>query len=170
MATPPPPDDPPTIPLTRHPGLHINPSTPKGRGVYTTQPIPSGATIDTCPVLILSPGETAAHIARTSLHHYTYNWPLLGASGRPSGTTQAIVFGLGSMFNHSARAQNVGWHRDLARQVVVYRALRDIAAGEELCISYGERLTFQDADGPAADDAFEGEHEDELLEKIQLEV
>jgi hypothetical protein len=52
--------------------------------------------------------------------------------------------------------------RDLQRQIITYRALRDIPAGEELCkrkscidaqtvltdagISYGSHLTFKDAD------------------------
>ena len=48
-------------------------------------------------------------------------------------TTQAIILGLGSMFNHSRLGQNVGWERDVEGLVVRYRALRDIAAGEELC-------------------------------------
>jgi hypothetical protein len=37
------------------------------------------------------------------------------------------------MFNHSSRDQNVGWERDILRGVVVYKALRDIEIGEELC-------------------------------------
>lgn len=48
--------------------------------------------------------------------------------------TQAIIFGLGSMFNH-ARDQNVGWKRDLERQVIKYQTLRNVKAGEELCES-----------------------------------
>lgn len=58
---------------------------------------------------------------------------------------QAVIFGLGSMFNH-AMDQNVGWERDTDRLLITYRSLRDISAGEELCISYGSRLTFKDAD------------------------
>lgn len=50
------------------------------------------------------------------------------------------------MFNHSYRAQNVGWKRDLERQVVVYTALRDIDLGMELLISYGPHLTFVDVE------------------------
>jgi hypothetical protein len=50
------------------------------------------------------------------------------------------------MFNHSERGQNVGWVRDEAAQTVVYTTLRDIEAGEELCISYG-RIWFEDSDG-----------------------
>jgi SET domain-containing protein len=65
---------------------------------------------------------------------------------KPPTTTQAIVLGLGSMFNHSTLRQNVGWERDLKRLLVTYTALRDIKVGEELCISYGSRLTFKDTD------------------------
>ena len=60
--------------------------------------------------------------------------------------TQAVVFGLGSLFNHSRRAQNVGWTRDVAKEVIVYKTLRNVVAGEELCISYGDRLTFVDVE------------------------
>ena len=60
------------------------------------------------------------------------------------------MFGLGSMFNHSTQDQNVGWTRDLEHQLIVYRALRHIAKGEELCISYGDHLTFVDADAPSS--------------------
>ena len=39
----------------------------------------------------------------------------------------------------------MGWNRDVVREVIVYRALRDIRAGEELCINYG-RVWFVDVD------------------------
>ena len=63
-------------------------------------------------------------------------------------TTQAVVLGLGSMFNHSSNPyrQNVAWMRDSQRQVVVYTSLRHIERGEELCISYGGGLWFEDLD------------------------
>ncbi|KAI5813408.1 hypothetical protein BZA77DRAFT_321454 [Pyronema omphalodes] len=62
--------------------------------------------------------------------------------------TQAIVLGLGSMFNHSVIKQNVGWKRNLEAQTITYTALRDIREGEELLISYGAHLTFEDVDAP----------------------
>jgi len=45
----------------------------------------------------------------------------------------------------------VGWLRDVEREVVIYKTLRDVKAGEELCISYGapEYLTFVDVEGEA---------------------
>jgi uncharacterized protein len=50
------------------------------------------------------------------------------------------------MFNHSNLHQNVGWERDLENLLITYTTLRDIQAGEELCISYGPRLTFKDTE------------------------
>jgi SET domain-containing protein len=61
----------------------------------------------------------------------TSNWP----STDSRTPAQAIIFGLGSMFNHSTHEQNVVWERDTERQIITYRAFRDIMAGEELCIS-----------------------------------
>ncbi|KAI4954281.1 hypothetical protein J4E91_001991 [Alternaria rosae] len=138
------PDD---IPLQRCPDIVLKVDTPKGRGVFATKDIPAGTTIDICPVLILGTEENKKHIEHTSLYHYTYNWPVVDTDGN-SKVTQAIIFGLGSMFNHSTQEQNVGWMRDTRRQLITYRALRDIATGEELCISYGSHLTFKDADVP----------------------
>ena len=99
--------------------------------------------IEVSPVLVLDPVENDEHIRKTELYNYTYNWPRTlrtkeeakSTTSTPPLTTQAVVFGLGSMFNHSTLHQNVGWHRDLENLVIRYITLRDIRAGEELCIS-----------------------------------
>lgn len=74
------------------------------------------------------------------------------------------------MFNHSRHAQNVSWTRDIERLTVVYRALRNIEAGEELCISYGDHLTFVDADSgqPDCESSTEIQNAENALEGIQL--
>ncbi|KIX10223.1 uncharacterized protein Z518_01304 [Rhinocladiella mackenziei CBS 650.93] len=131
-------------PLSRTPGLVLVMNTPKGRGVFAIQNIPTGTVVEVSPVLIFSEDEVAKHTQHTCLQHYTYYWP--ADSGRTM--TQALALGLGSMFNHSIRAQNVGWKRNTETDVIVYTAIRDIKAGEELCISYGSvRLWFEDVDG-----------------------
>jgi hypothetical protein len=81
-------------------------------------------------------------------------------------TTQAVILGLGSMFNHSNLRQNVGWERDLKNLLITYTTLRDIRAGEELCISYGLRLTFKDTEA----EGLEADPEDwtEVLNIIEL--
>lgn len=80
---------------------------------------------------------------------------------------QAIVLGLGSMFNHSAIRQNIGWKRNLEAEVIVYSALRDIEQGEELLISYGPYLTFRDVE---AADMRMVEEEDELSVLSRIDV
>jgi len=61
------------------------------------------------------------------------------------------------MFNHSSSHQNVGWERDVANKLIVYKTLREVEVGEELCISYGDRLWFVDADAQEAEDEGEGD-------------
>ncbi|KAH9876141.1 hypothetical protein J1614_004020 [Plenodomus biglobosus] len=141
--------EPNDIPLKRCADLVIKSDTPKGRGVFASAPIAAGTVIDICPVLLLGIEENKTHIEKSSLYHYTYNWPAIDENGKGK-TVQAVIFGLGSMFNHSTQEQNVGWIRDTKRLVITYRALRNIPTGEELCISYGSRLTFEDADKPPA--------------------
>ena len=116
-------------------------------------------------MLVLDPVENVKHIEKTVLYHYTFNWPTHDASGKQS-TTQAVVFGLGSMFNHSRHHQNIGWKRDADRELIIYSALRDIQEGEELCISYGDRLTFNDID--QTDRQTSEESAEEHLGKIEL--
>ena len=84
--------------------------------------------------------------------------------------TQALALGLGSLFNHSTREQNVGWKRNTETDVIVYTALRNIKPGEELCISYGTaRLWFDDVE---AKDDTAGDNENdtggETLAELEL--
>ncbi|KAI9652742.1 MAG: hypothetical protein M1821_007816 [Bathelium mastoideum] len=75
------------------------------------------------------------------------------------------------MFNHSRPRQNVGWERDVDHETITYRALQRIEAGEELCISYGDRLTFIDAEEPSEDEAGQGEEEEaDFIDNIQLSL
>ncbi|CAI6338556.1 unnamed protein product [Periconia digitata] len=135
------------IPLQRCADLIIKSDTPKGRGVFAAKDIPAKTVIDVCPVLVLGVQENVDHIEHTSLYHYTYNWPTENDRGEKT-VSQAVILGLGSMFNHSTQLQNVVWERDTERLIIIYRSQRDISAGEELCISYGSHLTFKDVDAP----------------------
>ena len=69
------------------------------------------------------------------------------------------------MFNHS-RDQNVGFQRDLEHQTIMFSTLRDIAPHEELCISYGPKLWFEDAE--AAETSDERDEDPNVLAKIEL--
>ncbi|KAK8226467.1 hypothetical protein BKA81DRAFT_171414 [Phyllosticta paracitricarpa] len=118
------------VPLHRSTDLMLVLNTPKGRGVFAARDLPARTVLDICPVLPLAPGEEA-FTQHTSLHYYVYKWPTETAEGKKV-MTQAVIFGLGSMFNHR-RDQNVIWERDTERLVVTYTTARDIKEGEELC-------------------------------------
>ncbi|KAG4029639.1 hypothetical protein MFRU_015g01750 [Monilinia fructicola] len=165
------------IPLARSTGLTLILNTPKGRGVFASQDIPARTILEVSPVLVLDPNENEKYVRKTELYHYTYNWPYTPESSGPSARenqngiskpptmTQAVILGLGSMFNHSALNQNVGWKRDVKNLLMTYTALRDIKEGEELCISYGSRLTFVDTEAEALKEV---EDENEILSRIEL--
>lgn len=111
--------------------------------MFATQKISKGTLIDKSPVLVFDLNEVEKHTSQTCLQHYTYYWP----NPKGGAQTQAMALGLGSMFNHSSLRQNVIWQRDVENGLIVYIAHRDIEAGEELCISYGNaRLWFKDSD------------------------
>ena len=75
--------------------------------------------------------------------------------------TQALALGLGSMFNHSIKDQNVGWSRDLRSECIIYTSLKSIRCGEELCISYGSgHLWFEDADPSLSNSNEANSHDD----------
>lgn len=83
--------------------------------------------------------------------------------------TQALALGLGSMFNHSTRAQNVRWSRNTEQDYIIYTSICDIQAGEELCISYGSRLLwFDDVEGN--DQARSCSHEQVAREEEDMDV
>ncbi|RPA95584.1 SET domain-containing protein [Choiromyces venosus 120613-1] len=135
-----------TVPLQRVDCLKLILDTPKGRGVFATRKIEAGTVVDTAPVIILHKEQFDNYIQHSLLLHYSYNWPIACETPGKYTIHQAVVLGLGSMFNHSSIRQNIGWKRNLEKEVIVYTALRDIAEGEELLISYGSHLTFEDVE------------------------
>ena len=57
--------------------------------------------------------------------------------------------------------------RDVSKGVVVYRTLQDVRKGDELCISYGDRLTFVDTDAKQVDS--DDEDDNAALARIDLD-
>ncbi|KAJ2638520.1 hypothetical protein GGF44_002788 [Coemansia sp. RSA 1694] len=106
----------------------------RGRGVFTRSAISKGTLVHISPVLLFGHAEYSEHGKHTKLDHYTYCWR--------GGF--ALALGLGSMFNHEPLGrENIGFTRDMERELIRYTALRDIAAGEELCICYGPNVWFE---------------------------
>ncbi len=98
-----------------------------GRGVCSTVPVRRGEIVEVSPVIPLSAKDWKL-IKHTLLETYVFAW---GKSQR----LNAMPMGFGGLFNHSDDP-NVDFQLNLKEKTVTFRALRDIAALEQLTIDY----------------------------------
>ena len=97
----------------------------KGRGVFARRLICDGEVIERVPVLVLPVGETKSNSGTTRMGDYCFEW------GRG---TVAVALGYGSLYNHSYKPN--ARYDDESGQTKVFRAIRDIAPGEEIVVNY----------------------------------
>ncbi len=109
------------------PFLVITDSPDRGRGVFTTEPIESGTTIEIAPVLVLNASERAK-VEETLLYDYIFEW---GEDKKSA----VVAFGYASIYNHSKLA-NCKYDMDYEFQTISIITLRAIEQGEELFINY----------------------------------
>jgi SET domain-containing protein len=107
--------------------------TPHGRGVIATKDIAKGETIEVCPVLELTSDE-----ANGVLTDY-----IVGLGDEVDGS--ALMLGYGSLYNHAEDPNAEYLHE--ADDTYSFVATRDIAAGEQVTISYGKEWWASRADG-----------------------
>ncbi len=96
----------------------------KGRGVFARQAIRKGAVIERVPVVIIPIRELVGGWKNPVLQKYFYVW---------SDSTVAVSLGYGSLYNHSYTPNADYEHGD---KVLLYRALRNIAEGDEITVNY----------------------------------
>ena len=112
--------------------VEVKQSPLHGRGLYAAGAISYGNQIGTWPALILNEADTA-QVQSTRLYHYIFY-----VDETPEGAIRgAVAFGEISMCNHSPDA-NAVFAVDAAGATVSLTAARDIAAGEEILIDYGD--------------------------------
>ncbi|MCA9060240.1 MAG: SET domain-containing protein-lysine N-methyltransferase [Planctomycetaceae bacterium] len=97
----------------------------KGRGVFARQPIPEGTVFEVVPLLVIPAREILAQEEGTFLADYVFEW---------KKNSVALALGFGSLYNHSYSPN--ARYDDHGGQMKSFRALRDIAAGEEITINY----------------------------------
>jgi SET domain-containing protein len=101
----------------------------KGRGVFAREAIRKGAVIERVPVVIVPIKNLVNGRANPVLKKYFYEW---------GPTTVAVSLGYGSLYNHSY-TPNADY--DHGEKVLIYRAICDIAAGEEITVNYNGEPT-----------------------------
>jgi hypothetical protein len=111
----------------------------KGRGIIAKVAIPAGELIERSPVLPIGTAESES----PGLNDYSFAWGE-DVEGFEPGKECAVGLGYLSLYNHSDTS-NVSLTRHYDENEMSIRALRDIAAGEELTINYDVPLWFEEA-------------------------
>jgi SET domain-containing protein len=109
------------------PFLTIASSLNRGRGVFTSEDIIKGTTIEISPVIVLTAADRS-NVEKTLLHDYIFEWG-------EDHTSAAVALGYLSIYNHIVEP-NCKYQMDFEEQTISIITLRDIQAGEELFINY----------------------------------
>ena len=109
------------------PFLTIAPSPSRGRGVFTTEAIAMGTTIEIAPVIVFDPIQRIK-LEETLLYDYIFEW---GEDDKCA----AVALGYVSIYNHTIIA-NCRYDMDFEFETMSIITIRDIKQGEELFINY----------------------------------
>lgn len=110
-----------------HPFLFIAPTEKMGRGVFTSQAIKAGTVVEISPVIVMT-SEERKLLDQTLLHDYIFEW------GEEKEQC-CMALGYAAVYNHS-NTSNCEYEMDYNEASISIKAVRDIAAGEELFINY----------------------------------
>jgi len=115
--------------------VEVKQSPLHGRGLYAAASIAGGSVVGRWPALVLS-AEDTEKVKATRLYHYVF-YVDEAADG---AMRAAVAFGPISMCNHSTDA-NAEFMVDADKATVTLTASRDIEAGDEILIDYGDFAT-----------------------------
>ncbi len=107
--------------------LFIHQSEGRGRGVFTSETIEAGSILEIAPVIVMT-AEERILLDQTLLHDYIFEWG-------PDKTQCAMALGWIPVYNHSY-SSNAEYYMDFEEEAMFIKAVREIAAGEEVTINY----------------------------------
>jgi len=125
------------------PFLTIASSNNRGRGVFTTEPIPANTIIEIAPVIVLD-ASGREKLEQTLLYDYIFEW---GADSKMC----AVALGYISIYNHSNNP-NCVYDMDFVDQTITITTLVEIKVGTELFINY------MCPEGPSSDPVWFDQH------------
>ena len=110
------------------PGIYIGVTERKGRGVFSNAEILADTVIEVSPVIVMSFKERML-LDQTLLHDYIFEW-------EANGTEQCcMALGYIPVYNHSS-SSNCEYFMNYDNDTIHIKAVRNIAANEELTINY----------------------------------
>jgi SET domain-containing protein len=112
--------------LQQHPGLYFAPSGKHRYGMFCTQDIGKKSVIEVCPIILIPPDQAREIVKSHVLYGYYFEW---------KRKSIALALGYGSLYNHSPKP-NAAFDADFPNQYIIFKALRNIPAGEEILVDY----------------------------------
>jgi SET domain-containing protein len=109
------------------PSLYVAPTDDMGRGIFTAEDIAQDTVIEISPVIVMTGAERKL-LDQTLLHDYIFEWG-------PDRKACCMALGYVPLYNHSYRS-NCEYEMDFGQRLIKVRAVRRIAAGEEVFINY----------------------------------
>ncbi len=109
------------------PYLYVAGCGSMGKGVFTKERIPANTIIEVSPVIIMSL-EDRAHLDKTKLHDYIFEW------GKQKDQC-CMALGLIPMYNHSYKS-NCEYFMDYEEETIMVKTVIAIAKDGELSINY----------------------------------
>lgn len=109
----------------------IKESSIQGLGVFASEKIDSGETLEKCPFLVFPQNKTEKI---PCFSNYTFCWPR-----GENWTHHALVMGYGSYYNHS-ETPNAEWTTD--ENSFIFYTIKPIEEGEEILINYANGSVF----------------------------
>jgi len=110
----------------QHSDLKVRKVRGMGRGVFASRGFRQAELIEVCPVILL-PGITDED-QLGGMRKYVFQW-------QEAGDVLAIALGYGSLYNHDPNP-NAEFTLRYARKEIVFRAVQEIAPGEQILVDY----------------------------------
>ncbi|MFN2438760.1 MAG: SET domain-containing protein [Chitinophagaceae bacterium] len=110
-----------------HPDIIIVKTKNKGRGVLANKRIPVKTVVEIAPVIVMKPTERKL-LDLTLLHDYIFEW---GDDKHEC----CVALGYISLYNHAYQS-NCEYEMNFKEHIITVRTVKDVKAGEELCINY----------------------------------
>ena len=105
-----------------------------GRGVFAVRDISAGTLIERVPVLLIPRNQVFPSDPKVPSPSPHVSWYVFDWSGQTKRDYVALALGYGSIYNHRD-PPNASWEPE-PPDALAFRAVRDIAAGDEVFISY----------------------------------
>ena len=125
--------------LIYNPKLEVKKSSIHGYGVFASDDIKQGEILEECHFMSIPYDHNIVNNLPEIKN--ILNFPFLFPIDNP--TELAWPFGNGCIYN-SSKNNNADWSTDIHRRLFIYKAIKDIKKGQEICTNYQNNLDWCD--------------------------